>query len=58
MALGKTLPTDNLRECEKIIIAWCFMRKSNEEKTVYVFLHYAVAQELWSLVFACLVSPR
>ena len=49
-ALGKCLMIDNLHKRKVWILDWCYMCKSNGESVDYLFLHYPVAMDLWSMV--------
>ena len=51
VALGNTLTVDYLRRRGLIIMDWGFLCKSQRESVAYLFLHCAVAWELWSLIF-------
>lgn len=54
--LGKTLTMGILRKCRGIIIMhWCLMSIGHGESVANLFLHCAVTQELWFLVFRLFV---
>lgn len=54
--LGKTLTMGILRKCRGVIIMhWWFMCMSHGESVANLFLHCAVTQELWFLVFCLFV---
>ena len=61
-ALERILSVDNLRKRRVIIIDWCYMCKAHGKTVNHLLLHYTVAQELWSLIFALFgiawVMPR
>jgi hypothetical protein len=47
-ALGKILAHDNLRKRSIVVVEWCVMCKKHGESVDYLFLHYDVAQVVWS----------
>ncbi len=51
-ALGKILTTDNLRRRHVLIIDWCCICKSSGESVDHLLLHYPVALDIWSFLFA------
>ena len=57
-SLGKVLTADNL----SIILVRCCMCKVDEESADHLFLHCALARELWTMVFSMFgmrwVMPR
>jgi hypothetical protein len=50
--LGKILTIDALRKRGLIIVDWCCMCKQSGENVDHLLLHYKVAHEVWSMVFA------
>jgi len=55
-AVLEMLTIDNLRRWGLILMDWCFMCKNHWESVVHLFLHCAMAWELWSLFSVCLES--
>ena len=46
-SLGKILTTDNLRRMNIMLMSWCCMCKADG-----LFLHCAIAQDLWDMIFS------
>ena len=51
-SLGKVLTADNLRRWNIILVSWCCMCKVDGESMDHLFLHCALARELWTMVFS------
>ena len=51
-ALGKILTLENLWYKSITVVDWCYMCKKSRESVNHLLLHYPIAYELWSMVWA------
>lgn len=51
VVLGWILMADDISKRGVIIFEWCFIYKTHGESVNNLFLHYAMARELWSMIF-------
>ena len=51
-SLGKVPTANNLRRRNIILVSWCCMCKVDGESVDHLFLHCALARELWTTVFS------
>ena len=50
--LGKILTTENLWYKGVAVVDWCYMFKKSGESVNHLLLHYPIAYDLWSMVWA------
>lgn len=51
VTLGRVLTEDNLRKRGIMVTEWCFMCKNYGDDVNHLFLHCAMASDLWAMVY-------